>query len=731
MQIQIKIDDIIKKVESYQADAPIEVVRQAYDLAHAAHCGQVRASGEEYICHPLGVAYILAELQIDALTIGAALLHDVVEDTDFSLEEIERQFGKEVAMLVDGVTKLSRIEYKSKEEQQLENYRKMFLAMARDIRVVLIKLADRLHNMRTLRHMPEYKQRRIARETLEIFAPLAHRLGISNIKWELEDLAFRYLEPEKYYELVEKVKQKRREREMLINEAVKILEERLEEVGIKSEIQGRPKHFYSIYKKMVKGNKDLSEIYDLSAVRILVDTVKDCYGALGIVHTLWKPLPLRFKDYIAMPKSNMYQSLHTTVIGISGQPLEIQIRTFDMHRISEYGIAAHWRYKEGAKGANKEFDQKLSWLRQLTEWQQDLRDPREFMETVKLDVFTDEVFVFTPKGDVVDLPAGSVPIDFAYRIHTDVGHRCIGARINGKMVPLEYKLANGDIVEIITSKQSGPSRDWLNIVGASETRNKIRQWFKKEGREENISKGREMIERESKKLGYDWHELLKGDQLAEIAKKFKMTTADELLAALGYGGIAIHGVMTKLVEAYKKQQNAAKPDMEQLLAKLKPQKPASKSNMGILVEGESGLMVRLAKCCNPVPGDTIVGYITRGRGVSVHRADCTNISVNREGYERMIQVDWDETTDNLYKVTVEISASDRAGLLTDLMVVVSESKTKISTLNAKVLKNKTADITLEIEINGLNQLEHVMTKMRRVKDVYSVHRAAPNLGGVG
>ncbi|HEY3426051.1 MAG TPA: bifunctional (p)ppGpp synthetase/guanosine-3',5'-bis(diphosphate) 3'-pyrophosphohydrolase, partial [Negativicutes bacterium] len=513
------IDDIISQIQSYQPDAPIELVQDIYTFSRDAHRGQLRVSGEEYIHHPLGVAKILADLQIDVVTISAALLHDVVEDTDVTLEGIEKQFGKEIARLVDGVTKLSRIEYKSKEEQQLENYRKMFLAMAKDIRVVLIKLADRLHNMRTLKYMPEAKQKRIAQETLEIFAPLAHRLGISNIKWELEDQAFRYFEPEKYYQLVEQVKQKRKEREQLVHEAIRILDERLTAVEINAEIQGRPKHFYSIYKKMLKGNKDLSEIYDLSAIRIVVETVKDCYGALGIVHTLWKPLPGRFKDYIAMPKSNMYQSLHTTVIGIEGQPLEIQIRTLEMHRISEYGIAAHWRYKEGGKGANKDFDQKLSWLRQLLVWQQDLRDPRDFMETLKMDVFTDEVFVFTPKGDVIDLPSGSIPIDFAYRIHTDVGHRCVGARVNGKIVPLEYKLTNGDIVEIITTKHgNGPSRDWLNIVGSSETRNKIRLWYKKEKREENINKGQELLERESKKMGYDWKELTKGERLAEISK---------------------------------------------------------------------------------------------------------------------------------------------------------------------------------------------------------------------
>lgn len=727
---KVNIEHIINQIQAYQPDAPLNLVKNAYEIARNAHQGQLRVSGEEYIHHPLGVAKILADFQIDAKTISAALLHDVVEDTAITIEEIEKQFGKEIAMMVDGVTKLSRIEYKSKEEQQLENYRKMFLAMAKDIRVVMIKLADRLHNMRTLKYMTEAKQQRIAQETLEIFAPLAHRLGMSSIKWELEDLAFRFLEPEKYYELVEKVKQKRKERERIINEAIRILVERLKAVEIRAEIQGRPKHFYSIYKKMRKGNKDLSEIYDLSAIRIIVDTVKDCYGALGVVHTLWKPVPMRFKDYIAMPKSNGYQSLHTTVIGTEGQPLEIQIRTEEMHRISEYGIAAHWRYKEG-KGADKDFDQKLSWLRQLLEWQQDLRDPREFIETLKLDVFADEVFVFTPKGDVIDLPAGSVPIDFAYRIHTAVGHRCVGARINGKIVPLEYKLTNGDIVEIITTKQgNGPSRDWLNIVGASDTRNKIRQWFKKEKREENIAKGRELIERECKKLGYDWRELTKGDRLSEIAKKFNIANEDDLFAALGYGGVTLHGIMAKLIEIHKREVRAATPpDLSHLLAELKPKHTKSKSSHGILVEGESGLMVRLARCCNPVPGDAIIGYITRGRGVSVHRADCTNVLNHPEEYERMIKVDWDINTDNVYKVTVEVTCADRPGMLSEIMMVASESKTNISSVNARTHKNKTATITLSLDISNLNQLELIMTKIRRVKDVYSVHRSAPNSGG--
>ncbi|MHC1746054.1 MAG: bifunctional (p)ppGpp synthetase/guanosine-3',5'-bis(diphosphate) 3'-pyrophosphohydrolase [Negativicutes bacterium] len=726
------IENIIAQIQASQPEASVDLVRKAYDFACNAHEGQLRASGEPYISHPLGVAKILAGLQIDTVTISAALLHDVVEDTQVSLEELERIFGKDIAKLVDGVTKLNKIEYKSKEEQQMENFRKMFLAMAKDIRVVLIKLADRLHNMRTLKYMPEPKQQKIAYETLEIFAPLAHRLGISSIKWELEDLSFRYLEPEKYYKLVEQVKQKRQEREKMINETIEILSERINAMDIKAVIEGRPKHFYSIYKKMQKDHKDLSEIYDLSAIRVIVDSVKDCYGVLGIVHTQWKPLPGRFKDYIAMPKSNMYQSLHTTVIGTHGQPFEIQIRTWEMHRVSENGIAAHWRYKEGNRGADRGFDQKTAWLRQLLEWHQDLRDPADFVETVKLDVFADEVFVFTPRGDVIDLPAGSVPIDFAYRIHTDVGHRCVGARVNSKMVPLDYKLSNGDIVEIITVKQgNGPSRDWLNIVGSSETKNKIRQWFKKERREENIIKGRESLERESKKLGYDHKELVKSDRLAGVSKKFNVLNEEDLFATIGYGGIAVHSVITKLIEAYKKEQritNPAASGLTAMLAEMKPKHSKSKGSHGILVEGEAGLLVRLARCCNPVPGDVIVGYITRGRGVSVHRADCVNVLNNQEEYERMIAVDWDTTTDSLYKVTAEIDATDRPALLTDILIVASETKTTVSSVNARVDKMKRATITLSLDIANINQLESILTKMRRVKGVHSVHRAS-NVGG--
>lgn len=725
--IPITIDVIIQDVLHYQPDAQVDLIQKAYDLAHAAHAGQTRVSGEEYIYHPLSVAAILTELQIDALTISAALLHDVVEDTTYTIEEMKELFGEEVAMLIDGVTKLSRIEYKSKEEQQLENYRKMFLAMAKDIRVILIKLADRLHNMRTLKFMREDKQKRIAKETIEIYAPLANRLGISNIKWELEDLCLRYLEPETYYNLVEKVKQKRKERQEFIDNSIRTLRVYLEKADIETEIQGRAKHFYSIYKKMKRDNKDISEIYDLSAVRVLVSSVKDCYGVLGIIHTLWKPLPGRFKDYIAMPKSNGYQSLHTTVIGTEGYPLEIQIRTFLMHKVSEYGVAAHWKYKESGKsvGAGKEYDQKMSWLRQLVNLQQELSDPREYVEALKVDVFSDEVFVFTPKGDVIDLPKGSIPLDFAYRIHTDVGHHCVGAKVNGKIVPLEYKLKNGDILSIITNKQNnGPSRDWLNIVASTETRNKIRQWFKKAKREENIERGSELIDKEAKRLGYEPKELLKNDRLKDVAKKLNILTEDDLLATLGYGGITINGILGKLIELYKKElQQATPPDISQMLEKLKPHGEKKKSSHGILVEGEGGVLVRLARCCNPIPGDPITGYITRGRGVSVHRSDCPNVINESNDFARVIEVNWDIGLDKVYTVTIDITCNDKAGVLTNLMSVPSESKINISSINARTYKNnKTSTVTMGLEVKSSLQVEQIMTKFRRLKDVYSVSR---------
>ena len=726
----ITIDDIVSEVKWTQPGANVELISKAYDLAREAHEGQKRASGEEYIIHPLNVAYILSDMHLDEAAISAALLHDVVEDTTFTIEEMQEKFGDEVAMLIDGVTKLGKIEYKSKEEQQLENYRKLFLAMAKDLRVILIKLADRLHNMRTLKYMRADKQKRIARETIEIYAPLANRLGISNIKCELEDLCLRYLEPEIYYDLVENVKQKRQERQAFIDDAMAQLREKLVSAGMKAEIRGRAKHFYSIYRKMRRDNKDISEIYDLSAVRVLVETESECYGVLGLIHAMWKPIPGRFKDYIAMPKSNGYQSLHTTVM-TRGYPLEIQIRTYAMHQVSEYGFAAHWKYKETGKSTNagNAYDQKMSWLRQMVNLQQELSDPREYVEALKVDVFADEVFVFTPRGDVIGLPKGSIPLDFAYRIHTEVGHHCVGAKVNGKLVPLEYKLKNGDIVSIITNKaNNGPSRDWLNIVASSETRNKIRSWFKKATREENIVRGRELIEKEAKRLGYEPKELLKDDRLLQVAKKFNIHAEEDLLASLGFGGVTINGVLTKLIDLHKQDlKEHTAPDVSKLLSELKPQQgEVKKSSHGVLVEGEAGILVHLARCCNPIPGDPIVGFVTRGRGVSVHRADCTNIFHDAGDYSRALEVDWDIGLDKDYTVQIVITCNDRSGMLTNLLAVTSEMKVNISSINAKPNRsNKTSTVVMGLEVKNAQQVAQIMTKFRRVKDVYSVSRSMP------
>jgi len=724
----VTIDAILEAVKRYQPNADTDLIRRAYELADAAHKGQKRVSGEDYIIHPLAVAKILTDLQIDDITISAAILHDVVEDTTHTLDEMRELFGDEVAMLIDGVTKLGRIQYKSKEEQQLESYRKMFLAMAKDIRVIMIKLADRLHNMRTLKYMREDKQKRIARETIEIYAPLANRLGISNVKWELEDLCLRYLDPKAYYDLVESVKQKRQERQAFIDEAHEQIVEKLEEAHITAEIQGRAKHFYSIYKKMKRDQKDISEIYDLSALRVLVDSVKDCYGVLGIIHAMWKPLPGRFKDYIAMPKSNGYQSLHTTVI-CRGYPLEIQIRTFAMHKVSEYGVAAHWKYKEAGKsvGATREYDQKMSWLRQMVSLQHELDDPREYFEALKVDVFSDEVFVFTPKGDVVDLPKGSIPIDFAYRIHTEVGHHCVGAKVNSKIVPLEYKLKNGDIVSIITNKSNnGPSRDWLNIVASSETRTKIRSWFKKQRKEENIARGMDMMEKEAKHLGYVPKEILKPERLELLAKKLNIPQVNDLLASIGYGGITLNGILGKLIEMHKQDlQKATPPDISQMLSELKQplKNRKKKASHGILVEGEGGFLVRLARCCNPIPGDPITGYITRGRGVSVHRSDCPNL-LNDMDFSRVIEVNWDVGLDKVYTVQIEIVCNDKTGMLAELFALPAEMKVNISSLTAKANKsNKTSLVTMGLDVRNSQQVAQIMTKIRRMKDVYSVSRS--------
>ena len=724
----VTIDDVINALLEYQPHADVDLVRKAYELAHAAHEGQKRASGEEYIIHPLCVAKILTELQIDYITITAALLHDVVEDTTYSQAQMEDIFGPEVAMLIDGVTKLGKIKYQSKVEQQSENYRKLFLAMAKDIRVIMIKLADRLHNMRTLKFVKEEKQQRIARETIEVYAPLANRLGISNIKWELEDLCLRYLEPEFYYDLVDKVSQKRQERQRFIEDAILQIHTKLIRSGVKADISGRAKHFYSIYRKMKRDHKDLSEIYDLSAVRVLVHNVKDCYAVLGVIHAMWKPIPGRFKDYIALPKSNGYQSLHTTVM-TRGYPLEIQIRTFAMHKVSEYGVAAHWKYKEAGRsvGAGNDYEKKISWLRQMVNLQHDVNDPGEYLEALKMDIFSDEVFVFTPNGDVIDLPKGSVPIDFAYRIHTEVGNHCVGAKVNGKIVPLEYKLKNGDLVSIITNKSNnGPSRDWLNIVAAAETRTKIRSWFKKVKREENVLRGRELLEKEAKRLGYEPKDLLRDEWLNSVCLRFNINSDEDLLAAIGYGGVTVNGVIAKLIEHHKKEiKEATPPDVSEMLEKFKPNNVRkSKASHGILVEGEAGMLVRLARCCNPIPGDPITGYITKGRGVSVHRADCPNVLADNGDTTRVIEVNWDVGLDKNYNVEIEISCADRPAMLTSILAVPVEMKLNVTSVNAKTNKNdKTSIVVMGLDVRTASQVSMIMTKIRRLKDVYSVSRA--------
>lgn len=718
--------EFMEYIHTYLTDDECDQVLKAFELADKAHEGQFRASGEPYIMHPLAVADILAHLQIDHITLMAALMHDVVEDTSYSKEDLEEMFGSEVAFLVDGVTKLNQFQYETKEDRQMENYRKMILAMAKDVRVVVIKLGDRLHNMRTLKHMRSDKQKRIAKETLEIFAPLAHRLGIFNVKWELEDLSFRYLEPGKYYDLVDQMKQKRQVREDIVNDTMRQLTKALSEAHIKADIKGRPKHFYSIYKKMKKDNRDLSQIYDLLAVRVIVDSIPDCYAVLGIAHSLWKPLPYRFKDYISMPKSNMYQSLHTTVIGTMGQPVEIQIRTWEMHRVSEYGVAAHWRYKEGNKNGDKEFDQKVAWLRQVLEWQ-DTSNPTELVNALKLDVFSGEVFVFTPKGDVVKLPIGSVPLDFAYRVHTDVGHHCVGAKVNGKIVPLDYTLQNGDIVDIITSKTGRPSLDWLNIVGSSESKSKIRNWFKRENKAENIEKGLDSLEKEAKRLNHNWKELCADNRLQHVTKQLKAGTEEEMFAACGYGGIPVSTVLLRLIELYKKSKEVeeSKRSTEQIIEKLKSQgQKKTKNGTGVLVKGEAGVMVRMAKCCNPVPGDDIIGYITRGRGVSIHRCDCPSMGHSAEDLERMIEVSWDGSSGESFHVGIDIQAYDRAGILMEVMAVLSELKITITNINAKVQEDtKNVSINLVVDIRDISQLDFVMTKLRRIREVYTVQRS--------
>ncbi|PSR29310.1 GTP pyrophosphokinase [Sulfobacillus thermosulfidooxidans DSM 9293] len=702
----------------FTEDSPeAEQIAKAIEFARQAHAGQSRASGAPYIEHPLAVASILADLRMDVPTIIAALLHDVVEDTPYTLEDIEERFGSEVAQLVDGVTKLDRLEVRTREEEQAENLRKMLLAMAKDIRVILIKLADRLHNMRTLKHLAADRVQRIAKETMEIYAPLAHRLGIYRIKWELEDLAFQHLQPEAFQMMKELVAKKRKEREAAVEAVTQELTRRLEQMGMVAELSGRAKHLYSIYQKMYKQGKDFSQIYDLVAVRVMVETVKDCYAVLGLVHSLWKPVPGRFKDYIAMPKSNLYQSLHTTVMGPEGEPIEVQIRTFEMHHTAEYGIAAHWRYKEGSK-EDREFEQKLSWLRQLLEWQRDMRDAREFMDTLKVDLFSDEVFVFTPKGDVLDLPAGSTPIDFAYRIHTDVGNHCVGAKINGRIVPLTTPLENGDIVEVLVNRKSpGPSVDWLNIVQTSQAKNRIRQWIRKERRQEHLSRGQEILDRELKRAGLS----LQHDRLQELVKKVGYGTVDELAVGISDG-------MINPVQAVNRIKDELTKEIEPVITPVVPLKrePRTPPTAGqqILVRGQPRLLTRLARCCQPVPGDPIIGYLTRGRGVSVHRLGCPNEKELSKDPERLIEVSWDIQEAELAPHPVELAvfAWDRAGLLADVANVVADAN--IISAKARGFKDRTAVVNVRLEVKNLTQLTRIIRRLEALPYVERVERVS-------
>ncbi|TME73819.1 MAG: bifunctional (p)ppGpp synthetase/guanosine-3',5'-bis(diphosphate) 3'-pyrophosphohydrolase [Chloroflexi bacterium] len=695
-------------------DGDAELVRRAYAYAAEAHAGQKRVSGGPYITHPAAVAMLIAELGMEAATVAATLLHDVPEDTERTVEDIRLEFGDEIGRLVEGVTKLGRLQGQSRDAHQAENIRKMFLAMADDLRVVIIKLCDRLHNMRTLAPLAPEKQQRIARQTIEIYAPLAHRLGIWQIKWELEDLAFKYLEPEQYKEVAEHLAARRQVRERSIDQAMKTLASELERAGIRAELSGRAKHLWSIAQKMRRKGVGFDEVYDLLAIRVMVADVPACYAALGVVHTLWPPIPGQFDDYIAVPKANLYQSLHTAVMGPAGQPLEIQVRTQEMHALAEYGIAAHWRYKEGGKAdRDRDYESKLAWVRQLLEWQHDVTDAQEFVESLKVDVFQDEVFVFTPKGEVKALTAGATPIDFAYRIHTDVGHRTIGAKVNGRIVPLDHRLQSGDIVEIVTSKAArGPSRDWIGMVRTPGAREKIRQWFKRSERDENITHGKELLDRELKRLAQRSLGDLSDEDLRRVTEALNMHDVDTLFASLGYGEVTAAQVVMRL---------GIVDDAQQQLPESAPPLPPTTSRGGVTVKGVDDLLVRFAVCCNPVPGDPIVGYITRGRGVTVHRTDCANVKASSER-ERHVEVEWERSAARTYPVAIRIEGWDRDGFLRDVAAVISENQVALVALSALANPDRSATVNATLQVTSVEQLSRVLAKLEGVRDVFSVHR---------
>lgn len=724
------LEMLVKKIKENCVNINMDMVNKAFNLAFEAHKEQKRDSGEPYIIHPIEVATILAELGMDTGTIVAGLLHDVIEDTEYTYDDIKKIFGEEVANLVSGVTKITKMEYKSKEEQQADNFRKMLLAMADDIRVIIIKLADRLHNMRTLKYRKKEKQKKTAMETLDIYAPLAHRLGISKIKWELEDLSFRYIHEEEYYDLVKQVAEKRAEREIYIKNIIEEMYNKLEEAGIDSDIDGRPKHFFSIYKKMVNKNKSIEQIFDLTAIRVLVNTVKDCYEVLGIVHTIYKPIPGRFKDYIAMPKPNMYQSLHTTVIGPQGKTFEIQIRTFEMHRTAEYGIAAHWKYKEGDNNSEtkeKNFESKLVWLRDMLEFQKETADAEEFIEGFKIDLFTDEIFLFTPKGVVIDLPNGATPIDFAYRIHTDIGNKCVGAKVNGKIVPLDYKLKTGEIVEVLTSNNAkGPNIDWLNIAKSNQAKSKIRSWFKKSKKEENISKGKEVFEKELKKQGVHFADIAKGETYEKFVKRNNINCMDDLYALIGLGAISASSFICKLKDENKsKDEKVIEENTNKIIEEniFKAKRKTVDNTVGITVKGVDNIMIRFAKCCNPVPGDDIMGYITKGRGVSVHRADCGNLkSLIMEDGAKVVDVSWGSSNGRAYIAEIQVKAEDIGELLTDIMGVISELNLQLNAVNAKSAKGRIAYVNIKVKIDSVDILKNLMRKIRHLKGVIDVYR---------